>query len=207
MSFQTKKVSNSKITVEKNEVIDIPAKGSDWISEPYANIFLLAKKKSGKTTVIRNMLNHFAGKNTKFVFIVSTINKDKTWIDIVKYWQDKGNDMLTYDDIYDGDNNVISEFIKNEKESTQKPEDTKTVITETKILSQSGNGVRRYKIIEKEIPIENKTANKSQKLIYPEYIFVLDDLGSRMRDKAVTQFLKTNRHYKTKVILSARSPY
>jgi len=40
--------------------------------------------------------------------------------------------------------------------------------------------------------------------IYPEYIIVLDDLGSELRDKHLTQLMKTNRHYKALVILSTQ---
>jgi hypothetical protein len=48
---------------------------------------------------------------------------------------------------------------------------------------------------------ENKP---KRKIIYPDYIIVCDDLGDSMRNKALTQLLKTNRHYRTMVILSSQ---
>lgn len=40
--------------------------------------------------------------------------------------------------------------------------------------------------------------------IVPDYIIVLDDLGSELRDKALTQLMKTNRHYKALVLISSQ---
>jgi hypothetical protein len=211
MSFETKKVSDSKIKIDKNVAVNIPAKGSDWIKEPYANIFLLAKKKSGKTTVIKNMLEHFAGKNTKFIFIVSTIDKDRTWTNIVNYWKKKSHDVLTYNDILDDGENVLDEFTKSQNSNEEQiGSGTHTVqqITKTQIpIIDRNNGVRRFQTIIEQKQVGGSVEEKKPKtkVLYPEYIIVLDDLGARMRDGSLTQLLKTNRHYKTKVIMSAQN--
>jgi hypothetical protein len=200
--METKKVSNSKIKVNITEDNKQNVKGSDWISEPYSNIFLLAKKKSGKTTIIENMLDRFAGKNTKFIFIVSTINKDQTWLNIVKKWENKGHDVLTYTDIYDDGENVLEQFIDLNKGPND--EDKSKVIEKVTTTTRNQSGGARRIETKTEIRILGKGPEKKKKLIYPEYIFVLDDLGSSMRDKSLNQFLKTNRHFKSKVIMSAQ---
>lgn len=52
--------------------------GYEYFSEPFSNIFLLAKKKSGKTTVIYELLNNIVSPDLeqKVFFFVSTIKKD-----------------------------------------------------------------------------------------------------------------------------------
>jgi hypothetical protein len=203
MSFKTKKVSDHDIVVEKSTTEKIPVKGQDWFEEPFSNIFLLAKKKTGKTTTIKNILRRTAGKNTKFIFIVSTIEKDPTWKSIVNYWEDKGNEVITFDDIKDDGNDVIKDFLESNK-IQEEPIVTK-VITKKRdpkvpITYQNGGSNK-----EEKISVEQPEEKKKVKLVYPEYIIVLDDLGEAMRNKSLTQLLKTNRHYKTKVILSAQN--
>lgn len=93
--LETIKVSNKKVKPVKIEVSDRPVKGADWFPVAYSNMYLLAKKNSGKTTTIYNILKHCCGKHTKFMFFSSTINKDPTWKKIIEYWEDKGNDVLS----------------------------------------------------------------------------------------------------------------
>ena len=93
--FKTTKVSKNNIKVVEVEKDTKPIKGEDWFPTKFPNVFVLAKKNSGKTTVISNMLEHCAGKNTKFIFIVSTIEKDPTWIKITNKWEKK-HDVLKY---------------------------------------------------------------------------------------------------------------
>lgn len=52
--------------------------GKEYFSEPFCNIFILAKKNSGKTTLIYNLLQHLlkVGLNQKVYFFVGTIDKD-----------------------------------------------------------------------------------------------------------------------------------
>ena len=54
-----------------------------------------------------------------------------------------------------------------------------------------------------DVPSPPKRKRKPSK-IYPEYIIVLDDLGNSLRDKPLTQLMKTNRHFKTLIIVSTQ---
>jgi hypothetical protein len=104
------KVSSHKVTpipIEKDS--DEPILGADWFEKPYANLFLLAKKFSGKTTVIANILARCAGPKTKFIFIVSTINKDPIWIEILKLL-DKDR-YVAYTSINEDGVNIIDQFV------------------------------------------------------------------------------------------------
>lgn len=257
---KTVKVSDNDIVVKKRVKKNIKAKGNDWFSEPYCNIFLLAKKKSGKTVTIENILRRTAGDNTTFIFIVPTINKDQTWIEICKYWEDNGNDVLKYDDLIDDEGvNVIEEFLSEQEEEAEVELDKKQEELERKnekkevkvggrfafagVPSVSSN-TSRFKIMPiipkvgeihnsdikelmnstMEIPRgsivseqkggnlsnsdvneDDKKKKKKEKVIVPEFIIVMDDLGASMRNKIITQLTKTNRHYKTKVIMSGQN--
>ena len=56
--------------------------------EPYCNIFLVARKKSGKSTVIWTILKECVGQSTTVLIFCSTIKRDNNWKEIVK-WLDK----------------------------------------------------------------------------------------------------------------------
>jgi hypothetical protein len=242
--LKTTKVSDSKIKVVVNPDYTILAKGHDWFPKVYSNIFHLGKKHSGKSIVIENELEKCAGKRTKFIFIVSTINRDSTWKRIVKKWEAKGHDVLVYDDLYDntdeGKINVIQEFLDEQKELAAEELELENKIEEDKLKKEKMKGKGSVEVIERpkgrisycdangvyhgvdpkllkggsnapkselkeELPPPAIETKKKKKLIYPQYIIVIDDMGAAMRDKNITQLLKTNRHYKTKVILSGQN--
>lgn len=62
-----------------------PVKGEKLFSEVYSNIFLCARKKSGKTVVIQKIIKECVGKNTTVLAFCSTVNKDSNWIAIKKW--------------------------------------------------------------------------------------------------------------------------
>jgi hypothetical protein len=88
--------------------------------------------------------------------------------------------------------NILEDIInslKNEKSDNSENE----IVEKKKIClfeneNENENGIRKKK--EKKI-----------KKLYPEFIFLFDDLGSDLRNKAIDILCKTNRHLKSKVIL------
>lgn len=208
MEFKTERVSNKTVQATNEQKKDLKVKGADWFNEPYSNIFLLAKKKSGKTTVIENILKHCSGKNTKFIFIVSTIHKDATWRRIVDFWEEKGHDVLSYDDLINDGVNVIQEFMdqqKGDQQQTGGGRGANAPLTIQDIKRVNGKLIITKSTQPVIVGRGDEIKEAKPKLVYPEYFIVLDDLGSSMRDKAINQLLKTNRHYKAKVILSAQN--
>jgi hypothetical protein len=220
--FETKRVSDQTIKVHKLKDNQLEPKGKDWFSIVYSNIFLLAKKHSGKTTIIENILKKCSGVNTQFLFIASTINKDPSWIRIVKYWS-KSHDVDYYDELFDDEgNNIIDNFINEQKsiaeENVQSGEGVKKIQPNQPIYQFKPNNNRLIKRINQiggqlenkvEKQLENQVDNlekkKSKLIIYPEFIIVIDDMGDMMRNPSIAQLLKTNRHYKAKVILSGQN--
>ena len=78
-----------------------PIKGYDICEEVYANIFLCAKKKSGKTSALFHLVKNCAGRNTIIVVFCSTAYKDKNWIEIRKYFENKGMDIRVFTSIFE----------------------------------------------------------------------------------------------------------
>lgn len=67
--------------------------------ELYGNIFLVARKKSGKTSVIWKILKSCSNKDTNIVLFASTLHKDPNLIHIIKYFKKKGNHVEAYTSI------------------------------------------------------------------------------------------------------------
>ncbi len=86
MSFNLTQINQQKVKAiplpyeEKK-----PVRGCDVCSEPYANIFCVAKKKSGKTSVIHHLFKECTSKKTTIIIFCSSIYKDKNWISIRRW--------------------------------------------------------------------------------------------------------------------------
>lgn len=207
--LKTKKVSDHDVVVDKTANVQIPAKGGDWFDIAYSNILALAKKNTGKTTVIKNILKRCAGKHTKFIFIVSTIEKDPLYRQIVDYWEDQGNEVITFDDINEDGENVFKSFMETNKAAEQAKEIVESKAEQSggsapKILV-SGYGAQQTAERKAEQEVKKAPKKRQPKLLAPDFIIVCDDLGESMRNKDLTQLLKTNRHYKCKIILAAQN--
>ena len=168
-------------------------RGNEMFDNIYSNIFLLAKKKSGKTSVIWNILKKCMGRDTRLVIFSATVHKDPTMRHIVKHFEDKGNTVITFTSLKDGKTDNLNELVEmlrdpeEEEEEKEKSEDEYPFI----ICGESKK--------------EDKPRKKrKEKLLAPELIFVLDDLSTQLQSPSVDTLLKSNRHYKCKVILSSQ---
>lgn len=88
----------------KVDLIDVKGKSSGknpLFDVLYPNIFLCAKKHSGKTMLIYNMLRKVVGKNTELYIFCSTASRDPTWKQIIDEFSEKGNKVEVFDGIYD----------------------------------------------------------------------------------------------------------
>ena len=84
----TKKINNEKVKPIPVPVVDkTKVKGYCIFPEVYSNIFLVARKKSGKTSVIWKILRSCSGRDTKIIIFASTLYKDPNLLHIVKYFR------------------------------------------------------------------------------------------------------------------------
>lgn len=257
--------------------------GAELFEEPFANIFLCARKKSGKTTVLYNILKHCAGRTTKVICFASTIYKDAQWLRIHDILRDNKVEMERHVSMYDekGENVLKSTMLKLQKEAQEsiameeamekqekdkqkhrldekrnkkrkiKPndvlfrqdkhlkfalhdyakkrrllapelehvilhddiaqravvgfnDDADQDIAEHDFAFQSGTRMFKDRDIDIKKIEEERKQSQNEGFIVPEYIFVFDDLSNELKDPVVSHLLKTNRHYKSKIIISSQ---
>ncbi len=86
-----KTINNVKVKPMKIKTVEtLPVLGAELFPTDYCNVFICARKKSGKTVVIQNILKRKVGKNTTVIIFCSTANLDQNWIAIQK-WLKKHN--------------------------------------------------------------------------------------------------------------------
>jgi hypothetical protein len=213
--METKKINNIKIQrVITNKIEEKKIGGFGMFPEVYANIYICSKKKSGKTTLIYNILKKCANKNTHVWIFSPTIKKDETFKMICEMLENKGCNVSKYLHFIDEDgSNIIDEVINElinegsdgEQEEGQEEEYNDEPINKPLCLCKFGNEEQEEdRKQEKEEKPKKEKKNKKNK-IYPEQIFVCDDLASDLRNKAIGQLLIKNRHFKSKVILSGHN--
>lgn len=200
MSITTKKINNVKVKKVLLPTVDSESiKGFDMIPDLYANVFLCAKKKSGKTTVLFNILKKCIDKNTKVYFFVSTFDRDATYQKIREWLEDKEIPFEYHLSMYsDSGQDILEGLIKNFLISVGDGDDKKTKDNDEdeiygKIIAYDEN--------DNEIKIRIRKPKK----VAPEICFVFDDLSSEIRNsKSLRRLLKMNRHIKSKCIVSSQ---
>src|ERR1700743_805952 len=88
-----------------------PIKGYEICEEVYANIFLCARKKSGKTSALFKILKECASRNTIIVVFCSTCYKDKNWIQIRKYFEKNHMEIQVFTSIYEDGVDQLAELV------------------------------------------------------------------------------------------------
>jgi hypothetical protein len=189
-----------------------PILGADLFEEIYANIALIAKKKSGKTTTLHHILKRCAGKDTHVIFFCSTIHKDKSYVGIRKMLKERGISFDAYTSLKEDGVDVLDDIVKELEEEAKKREEEaengeeqevkkETHTTDDLLQALQTKGIDGY--IEEEEKEETKKKKKS-KYRMPELIIVLDDLSNQLRSPSLETLLKKNRHFFCKVIISTQ---
>ncbi len=193
-----------------------PIKGYDICEEVYANIFLCAKKKSGKTSTIFKILKNCCQKKTVIYIFCSTAYKDQNWIEIIKHFKDKGMEVKVFTSIFEdgkdqlynlindlkhGETGPIEENLE-EEEQLLEPDPCDIIIAQLARMSSPANPLGYtlpHDIKEDKPPKERKSKYRA-----PEFMIVFDDLSGELKSNSLIELLKKNRHYKTKMIISSQ---
>ena len=158
--------------------------GYDMFPILYNNVFCIAKKKSGKSNVIYNILDKGANKRTNILFFVPTFHRDAVYLKMAEMLDKKGIHYQVFSDIIEDGVNVLDDIIK----KLEEPEEI----------------VLQNKAVKTMFGIQQRTRPKKPKKLSPKHIIVLDDCGSSLKNSAVTKLLKINRHLHTRVIVSSQ---
>lgn len=162
--------------------------GSKVFPEIYANIYISAKKMSGKTNAIFTIIKQCCDKNSNVIVFCSTCNKDTNWIEIKKYLEIHDIPSKFYDSIVDGEANHLKELIEIMSVEDE-PEEEEEIDLEPHLI-----------FADEEIRIKLKKPKK----ISQKYLIIFDDISAELKDPNVSVLLKQNRHYKSKVIISSQ---
>jgi len=90
-------INDIKIRPVKKPYID-PSKilGYEYFKSPYAQVFISSRKESGKSTIINNVVKNSVSKYTTVIFFVNTIERDHTYVDLLKYLDKKDIPHVEY---------------------------------------------------------------------------------------------------------------
>lgn len=174
---------------DKKEIL-----GSELFDELYSNIYLCAKKKSGKTSTIYNIIKRCCDKRTAVFVFCSTYGKDQNWRAIKDYLDRKSIENEFYSSIKgdDGKENHLKNLVERLKTETSESEESEPEEEEEKILLFSDEEIK--------VTIRKRKPKKTSQ----RYLFIFDDISTELKDPNISHLLKTNRHYKSKVIISSQ---
>ena len=203
-----------------------PVKGFDICEEPYANIFLCARKKSGKTSAVFKIIKECSDRKTVIVIFCSTAYKYKNWIQMRKYFKKKGMDVRVYTSIYEDGEDQLANLIEDLRQTAKDEEDDGSESDEE--YDEGNDDINRpihgcddildrvkrmhnHKLGQSNVYKTSCTKNddgdkkeKKSKYLTPEYIIIFDDLSSELKSKSLLSLLKFNRHFKAKLIISSQ---
>jgi hypothetical protein len=205
MVFEEEKINNIKI-----KPVVLVDNGGEKIRG--ANIFNLkcwicyisARKKSGKSSLISNIIDKTTNKKTTIWLFCSTFKIDKTWIEVIKNLEDKGYVVNCFESIVDGSgkksiNNleVVLDDLAQGGDGMKIPEKE----PEPDIYDRFGIKMKSMGSIFKEQSVPRKTKNKIQTV---SNLFIIDDLPQQLKNPAVDRLCKTSRHSNSNVIISSQ---
>jgi len=200
MMFNTKKINNKIVkpipvtSIDKEKI-----KGYDLFPNIYANIFICAKKKSGKTSLIAKIIRECIDKDTRVFVFCPTHNKDESYKKIKMMLDKKEVRNFFFDSIVDEEGvdnlNLVIEELTKEPDQSDEEEETENegVNLEELIINYDDPNKIRVKIKKK------KPSKIAQKVL-----IIFDDISTELKNRNVAKLLKTNRHFKSKVIISSQ---
>ena len=203
-------------------------------SEPYPNIAIIAKKKSGKTNVLVNIVQAAADKDTHVFVIASTANKDPLFLALKKWCKKHGIAYRAMTEIKATDeankkSDFFESFMRSMGEGDEEDDETESSDEEKKYPRMSNYGhVAEESCSESDYSssddedyeklnygkkydredvkfVKNKGSLQPKKpFLTPECIIITDDLSNELKTPSLRSFFKRNRHYRCMNIVSSQ---
>ena len=175
------------INIPKIQRDDI--QGGDVFDELYNNVLIMAKKKSGKSIVVRYILDNTINRNSSVIIFCPTFHKDDVWISIAKMLDKKKIVYQVFSSVREDGVNVLDELIMEfEKPEEDKEEEVKK--SEQEILMFGDDEVKVRK--------PRKPRKKA-----PPRVLIFDDIANEL--KSVSNIVKKNRHLFCRIIISTQN--
>jgi len=167
--------------------------GGQMFLDPYSNVAIISKKKSGKTTLLYHILKKVCRKGTNVLIFSPTQNKDETYKFIKEALDKKVCNISSYSNFVEDGENIINDLLNElgkEEEIEEEIKPKKPTLEERVNYSMFGKGVNDIE------PVSQARKPAPPKKISADYVLVFDDLGKDMNCKTIAQLSKTLRHYK-----------
>ena len=169
-----------------------PLKGEKIFQEMYPNVFLVAKKKSGKTFTCAKILESCATKETTIYAFVSTIYKDRAWKGIKKRMEKLRIPFIGATSMYEDKKHRLKEWMNAQENELDEDSD-----------EEYENEQQPIALFDDDDDDNNMTIKRA-KYKAPKFIFVFDDISHELKDPVLTAFLKKNRHFQAMTIISTQ---
>lgn len=207
--IKSKKINKAKIkpVITSSKDSSKNCMGYDYIPTKYANCVLYGRKKSGKTTVLYNLLkNRLGGGHTKEAFIFcSSHEHDPTWTKIIGMLLKKGIDVHAFHHfIGPNKENVIDEFIQQRQDEREMEKEKKEQKEMPVISRPMFGGMAPVNDTSLMSEPEEKKKCKSKR-VAPEFVMIFDDLSASMRHPSISKLLTFNRHFHCDNYISCHS--
>jgi hypothetical protein len=101
-----------------------PILGEALFPEIFANIALIAKKKSGKTTALHHILKRCAGRDTHVIFFCSTIYKDRSYVGIRNMLEKKNITFDVHTSLKEDGIDQLDELVKQLEDEAKEREES-----------------------------------------------------------------------------------
>ncbi len=206
--FITEKKKKNGLEIKPLKIKNNSKKCQIFGSEKYPIFVNIAKRNSGKTVSVSNVLKHIINENPDdikcVIIFASTIRKDPTWIDLLEFFNKKEIPYLPMD----------STFSKGETD--RKCDRINELDSLLRYLKQNGNRKDKFNSLNPfnsdsedddgiELDPRLKNTEEDEEEDNGKYIIVIDDLPNELKNNpAIPILFKTNRHLKTMVIANSQ---
>lgn len=185
------------------------------VSEPYFALSMIATVKSGKSTVIYNIVEKMLKKNKKLkVHIYSgNVYRDPTYRALTDFLTTGGYDYEVYTSIYykksdgrgkDKAGSHMGDLLQIDLGSSG-GFDLKTPVREYDEITSSYLRIMKLKdkALEKDNPITKIVTGEDKSS--PDMLLIFDDISNEMKDKDLREVIRFRRHLHANIILSSQA--
>jgi hypothetical protein len=183
-----------KPLVNGNAIDEKKIKGSALFPTLYDCVYLCSRRRSGKTSVLAEILKKTSDRKTTFWLFVPTSRVDESWKTIISLLESRGNTVNVFDSIMEGKTNLLDEIVADLSVGDEPPKKEQP-------QSIQGSGV---KLMFEPKESEKKKYEYKPKKMAPEHIFVFDDISQELKNTALTALTKKSRHLKATVYISSQ---
>lgn len=201
--MQKEKINNIAIKPVIVQAFDAKTvRGYEWFENPYNTCALIAKTKSGKTSVIYRVLEATLPKKSKIIIFCPSIKTDKTYRKMVKMLKEKDCDVKTYPHFVEGKKSILDQIVDEAEGNVpgKKDEEPEEMIGGQTLKDIMFNG--KKKATKNPKKGDDDTEITKKKKLCAETTIIIDDLSSACRDKSLTRLLCKSRHLKMRIFIS-----